>query len=104
MTMAVEPGFYRHYKGHAYFVFGVAELKHEGNRRVVHYCSVKSSNERCALARDEREFEELVESEYVGADGHAYVLRQPRFARLEDPEESVLPRPQRVARVTRKGG
>lgn len=61
--MTVSKGFYRHYKGHVYYAHGVACLKHESNRRVAIYTSVKTEegNEGFDfLARDESEFEELV--------------------------------------------
>ena len=90
-------GFYRHYKGHLYTVLGVACLKHENDRRVVIYTSVKTEEEKRFdfLARDEREFEELVEVE-IKQEGPAVVdvmwtEKVPRFARITDPELSIVP-------------
>jgi hypothetical protein len=89
--MSVSRGFYRHWKGHCYYVHGVACLKHEGDRRVVVYTSVKTEEGAEGfdfLARDESEFEQWLND--LGADGR--VVRVRRFARVTDPERSVVPR------------
>lgn len=95
--MTVSKGFYRHYKGHVYYVHGVACLKHEGNRRIVIYTSVKTEQEKVFdfLARDEADFEDLVEpdtGEAWGGQGTSLAVR--RFARVTDPDLSILPKRQ----------
>ena len=100
----VRSGFYRHYKGHAYYVHGVACDVHKGNRRIVIYTSVKTENGDGGfkyLARDEDEFEQ-----WVSRDGkkaypaplsrqdlsNAKVMKLvPRFERIADPMRSILP-------------
>lgn len=95
--MTVSKGFYRHYKGHIYYVHGVACLKHEQNRRVVIYTSVKTEQEKIFdfLARDEIDFEEMVEPDTGKAWGGSRVsavLAVRRFARITDPEQSIVSR------------
>lgn len=107
----VSEGFYRHYKGHVYFVFGVDTLKHEGNRRIVSYTSVRAINEEIRLARDETDFEawvrvvddkvvetrvappltQMLEDVIVVAQllGDGF---QPRFGRILHEADSVLPK------------
>lgn len=55
----IKKGFYRHYDGHVYYVFGVGCLVHENRRKVVSYTSVKTEeqNEFDFLLRDEEDFE-----------------------------------------------
>ena len=95
--MTVSRGWYRHYKGHVYYAHGVACLKHENDRRVVIYTSVKTEQEGRFdfLARDEKEFEELVEVE-IQQEGPVVMdvlltEKVPRFARITDPEKSIVP-------------
>jgi len=96
----VSPGFYRHYKGHCYYAHGVACLKHEGSRRMVIYTSVKTEegNEGFDfLGRDEEEFEELVyEMDGSRVEPGPRVengdRKVPRFARITDPELSIVPK------------
>lgn len=89
--MSVSRGFYRHYKGPIYYVFGVACLKHERDRRVVIYTSVKTEEDTGLfdfLARDERDFESLVTLAYAPDTAQVQV---PRFQRVVDPAGSVVP-------------
>jgi hypothetical protein len=104
----VSRGLYRHYKGHAYWVYGVACDPHQAYRRSVVYSSVKTEEQGTPgqprydfLARDEAEFEEWVlerdpevrrlpprdETEAAALTAAGYV---PRFARVVDPEASRL--------------
>ncbi|HXH95256.1 MAG TPA: DUF1653 domain-containing protein [Thermoanaerobaculia bacterium] len=99
--MTVSRGWYRHYKGHAYVVLGVACLKHEGDRRVVIYTSVKTeegSEGFDFLARDEKDFEVWVDPEngqpFVGTQSESCFRRSGcvrRFERITDPEKSIVP-------------
>jgi hypothetical protein len=100
----VTRGMYRHWKGHAYMVYGVACLKHENERRIVIYTSAKTEEEKRFdfLARDEKEFEEFVDDRtgkkvsLTVAESNAlteaelkHLVR--RFARITDPELSIVP-------------
>lgn len=112
--MTVAKGFYRHYKGHCYYVHGVACDPHDNHRRLVIYTSVKTETEGTPgqprydfLARDEKTFEEWVDAwngavydgpipdcrnVYQGresfAAGTMKVVR--RFQPLTNPEDSKL--------------
>jgi hypothetical protein len=98
----IRRGFYRHYKGHVYYVHGVGMDPHNRRKRSVVYTSVKTEEGFDVglappaydfLLRDEREFAEDVHSDgshcscvctAAACDG------APRFARITDPERSVL--------------
>lgn len=105
--MTVSKGFYRHYKGHVYYVYGIACLKHENDRRIVCYTSVKTeegNEDFDFLARDEAEFEQWIcrgdaenkppmeppwdweKEREMRALGY-----EPRFAPIIDPEKSIVP-------------
>lgn len=93
----VTRGMYRHWKGHAYFVHGVGCAKHEGERRLVVYTSVKTINEGKFdfLLRDEKEFEELVYLDGTRVEPGARLTSGDRmvrrFTRITDPELSIVP-------------
>lgn len=90
----VSRGFYRHYRGHVYMVFGVGCAKHEGERRFVVYTSVKTeeiSKGFDFLLRDESDFEEFVDPATGFAwHGQSATPAVPRFARITDPEQSIV--------------
>lgn len=112
--MAVTRGFYRHYKGHVYFVHGVACDPHDNHRRLVIYTSVKTEEVGTEgqpkydfLARDEKVFEEWVDAwngqvytgeipdtryvyEGVESFGASNLKVVRRFQRLTKPDHSVL--------------
>lgn len=100
-------GFYRHYKGHVYFVHGIGEAKHENNRRMVVYTSTKTEMYKSYefLLREEKEFDQWVytakdrseppppipspareDQDHFRSRGY-----EPRFLLIIDPECSILP-------------
>lgn len=101
----IKKGFYRHFKGHVYYVLGVGCLKHEENRRIVAYTSVKTEEQDDFdfLLRDEEDFMKWIKGE-EGARveisppilHEEFLLLEksnfePRFGRVTDPEKSKLP-------------
>ena len=94
--MAVRRGFYRHHDGYVFYVHGVAVLRHEHDRPIVVYTSVKTEAAPGYdfLARDLADFVAWVHPDGAPCDHrrprHGAEC-QPRFARIEDPEDSVLP-------------
>lgn len=66
------PGIYHHYKGATYWVSDVSVV-HDTGRRIVHYHSSKSADQRIALSRDYDDFCAVV----TWPDGK----QRPRFIR-----------------------
>lgn len=120
--MTVRKGFYRHYKGEVYYVYGVVCLKHEGDRRIVSYTSVKTEEGPAApyrspgdggaydfLGRDEQDFEAWVDPfqttpelrtvslarllEYEDEAALRAAGMVRRFERITDPRYSVVGKP-----------
>ena len=74
----VEPGLYRHYKGHVYWVMGTVVLKHEGDRRLVAYDSVKTQREGLpGLGRELADFAAWVDPTDRDAAGEAAAVPPP---------------------------
>jgi len=94
----VSKGFYRHYKGHLYFVHGVGCDKHDEDHRMVVYTSVKTIEGDEGfdfLLRDEQDFEARVyKSDGLVVGSVAPRSKDPivrRFTRVINPEKSIVP-------------
>jgi len=98
--MSLRRGFYRHYNGHLYYVYGVGCARHENNRRMVVYTSVKTEEGTEGfdfLLRDEKEFEEFVyEMDGMRVEPGPRLtstdLKVRRFERVTHPEGSIVAR------------
>lgn len=99
--MTITRGFYRHYRGHVYYVLGVGVNQHDDSYRQVVYTSVKTeeAGTTCPgsydfLLRSEDAFTQWVDPdngeavfEHGDMRAKGYVRR---FERITDPERSKI--------------